>query len=103
MAGGLFGRAKRTAQVLFCPALSPPMCFSNMRSLQNIRSLRILSPHTPVRGPNECPCAQQEVTGEEEPGEAPKAALGGLFGRAKRTAQVDPSLLPCLSHRRGSI
>ncbi|CAL5223303.1 g5794 [Coccomyxa viridis] len=41
-AGGLFGRAKRTAQ---------------------------------------------EVTGEEEPGEAPKAALGGLFGRAKRTAQ----------------
>ena len=29
----------------------------------------------------------QEVTGEEEPGEAPKAALGGLFGRAKKAAQ----------------
>ncbi len=32
-------------------------------------------------------CAQQEVTGEEEPEEAPKAALGGLFGRAKKAAQ----------------
>lgn len=29
----------------------------------------------------------QEVTGEEEPEEAPKAALGGLFGRAKKAAQ----------------
>ena len=32
-------------------------------------------------------CAQQEVTGEEEPEEKPKAALGGLFGRAKKAAQ----------------
>ena len=32
-------------------------------------------------------CAEQEVTGEEEPEEAPKAALGGLFGRAKKAAQ----------------
>ena len=29
----------------------------------------------------------QEVTGEEEPEEAPRAALGGLFGRAKKAAQ----------------
>ena len=34
-----------------------------------------------------CSCARQEVTGEEEPEEKPKAALGGLFGRAKKAAQ----------------
>ena len=38
-------------------------------------------------------CAGQEVTGEEDPVEQPKAALGGLFGRAKSTAQVET--IPC--------
>ena len=32
-------------------------------------------------------CDQQEVTGEDEPEERPKAVLGGLFGRAKKAAQ----------------
>ena len=59
-------------------------------SLQNTRTSCICSPHKPVRGTAEHSCVQQEVTGEEEPEEAPKAALGGLFGRAKRTAQVRP-------------
>ncbi len=32
-------------------------------------------------------CLLQEVTGEDQPEEKPKAALGGLFGRAKKAAQ----------------
>ena len=31
---------------------------------------------------------EQEVTGEGEPQQKAMAAAGGLFGRAKRTAQV---------------
>jgi len=35
----------------------------------------------------------QEVTGEDQPEEKAKAAVGGLFGRAKRAAQVKACLL----------
>lgn len=38
-------------------------------------------------------CIGQEITGEDEPEEKAKAAVGGLFGRAKRAAQVKACLL----------
>lgn len=45
-----------------------------------------LQQQLPILTPVSTAC-KQDLTGEEEPEEKPKAALGGLFGRAKKAAQ----------------